>query len=113
MRSTIRMERAWGRWRRRGGRDWRRWRPVSSIRSPSSRRGSLRLRLATDANGREQAQWQADSITLAAAEPWLRRFVSGGGGEWGVVGAGDGGLVVDGGWDRELNRKRWRCRQIW
>jgi translocation and assembly module TamB len=40
--------------------------------------GKFAVAIATDANGREQAQWQADSITLAAAEPWLRRFVSGG-----------------------------------
>ena len=40
--------------------------------------GKFAVAIATDANGREQAQWQADSITLAAVEPWLRRFVSGG-----------------------------------
>jgi translocation and assembly module TamB len=40
--------------------------------------GKFAVAIATDANGREQAQWQTDSITLAAAEPWLRRFVIGG-----------------------------------
>jgi translocation and assembly module TamB len=39
--------------------------------------GKFAVSLTTDANGRQQAQWQADSITLAAAEPWLRRFVRG------------------------------------
>ena len=31
--------------------------------------GKFAFSLATDASGRQQAQWQADSITLAAAEP--------------------------------------------
>jgi hypothetical protein len=39
--------------------------------------GKFAFSLATDANGRQQAQWQADSITLAAVEPWLKRFVVG------------------------------------
>jgi hypothetical protein len=39
--------------------------------------GKFALSLGADAGGREQLQWQAESITLAAAEPWLRRFAPG------------------------------------
>jgi translocation and assembly module TamB len=45
----------------------------SAMMSP----GKFAFSLATDASGRQQAQWQAESISLAAAEPWLRRFAVG------------------------------------
>jgi translocation and assembly module TamB len=45
--------------------------------APPMPAGKFAVSLATDANGREQAQWQADAITLNLAEPWLKRFVAG------------------------------------
>jgi translocation and assembly module TamB len=53
--------------------------PVAAggVNSAATAPGKFAISLATDANGRQQAQWQADSLTLAAAEPWLRRFVVG------------------------------------
>jgi hypothetical protein len=50
---------------------------TGGVNAPVAPAGKFAFSLTTDATDKQQAQWQADSITLAAAEPWLRRFIAG------------------------------------